>query len=222
MLIFLFHQTINQVGFQWQVLTSLLWVVVSMPVLFSKPVQVCPLCALPSVQPGPSPSSVLWVFGVLAGIRWAHAQLRVSPEVRIQHYGVAFLNSLSAISSYFPVYWASPSWSSGPKAGVLFTTFCYCQKLYPNLEPSSKKAEREKTTGFSPTLLGLHKGSIDQRRIFPFFSFRCLKAPLLLLGTAIITTQGTAWGLRHEKTEKMTFGMSPSVWALEPLSQPEP
>lgn len=209
MLIFLFHQTINQVGFQWQVLTSLLWAVVSMPVLFSKPVQVCPLCALPSVQPGPSPSSVLWVFGVLAGIRWAHAQLRVSPEVRIQHYGVAFLNSLSAISSYFPVYWASPSWSSGPKAGVLFTTFCYCQKLYPNLEPSSKKAEREKTTGFSPTLLGLHKGSIDQRRIFPFFGFRCLKAPLLLLGTAIITTQGTAWGLRQRKQKKWPLGCPP-------------
>lgn len=151
MLIFLFHQTINQVGFRWQVLTSLLWAVVSMPVLFSKAVQVCPLCTLPSVQSGPSPSSVLWVFGVLAGIRQTHAQLRVSPEVRIQHYGVAFLNSfLSAVSSYFPVYWASPSWSSGPKAEVLFTTFCYCQKLYPNLEPSSKKAEREKTTGFSP------------------------------------------------------------------------
>lgn len=202
MLIFLFHQTINQVGFQWQVLTSLLWAVVSMPVLFSKPVQVCPLCALPSVQPGPSPSSVLWVFGVLAGIRWAHAQLRVSPEVRIQHYGVAFLNSLSAISSYFPVYWASPSWSSGPKAGVLFTTFCYCQKLYPNLEPSSKKAEREKTTGFSPTLLGLHKGSIDQRRIFPFFSFRCLKAPLLLLGHCHHHHSGDCLGIKAWENRK--------------------
>lgn len=150
---------------------------------------------------------------MLVGIRRAHAQLRVSPEVHIQHYGVAFLNSfLSAISLYFPVYRASPSWSSGPKAGVLFTTFCHTfPKLYPNLEPSSKKVGREKTTGFSPTLLRLQKGSFDQRRIFPFFGFRCLKASLLLLGTAIPTTQGTAWGLRHEKTEKTTLGISPSV-----------
>lgn len=59
MLIFLFHKTINQAGFRWQVLTSPLRAVVSVPVLLPKPVQVWPLCALPSVQSGPSLSLVL-------------------------------------------------------------------------------------------------------------------------------------------------------------------
>lgn len=50
MLTFLFYQTLNQVKFRWQVLTSLPGAVVSMSVLVSKPIQVWPLWAPPTVQ----------------------------------------------------------------------------------------------------------------------------------------------------------------------------
>lgn len=50
MLTFLFYQTLNQVKFGWQVLTSLPGGVVSMSVPVSKPTQVWPLWVPPTVQ----------------------------------------------------------------------------------------------------------------------------------------------------------------------------
>lgn len=86
--------------------------------------------------------------------------------------------------------------------------------IVPKSKPRSRKKEREKTTKFHPTLLGLY--SSNQRGRFSFLSFRCLKAPLLPPALQP-RMPWDIWGLGHERTEKTIFGISSSVWSLETL-----
>ena len=133
-----------------------------MPVPFSKPVQVCTTkCPVWDSGGGLSLSSVLKVFGVLVRIICTHAQLRVSPEVHTQLYGVIFLSSFlsallvlsSSLGLPFLVLW--------PEIWGFSYTFCHTfPELYPNLGPSSRKAETEKSNWISPHLLGITERQI--------------------------------------------------------------
>lgn len=223
-MIFLFYQIINQGGILWQVLTSLLWVVVSMPVPFSKAIQVCPLCVTPSVQAGTQALVLPWVqFSKSLVCRLesdAHMHSSgVSPEVHKQLYGVTFLSSsFSVFSMNFPVHWASRSQSSDQKAGVLVPTFCQAfPELYSFWGQAAGKQRERKPTGFHPAFLGLQ---LLWSVRFPFLSFRGLRAPLLPLAL-LLPLLWDCLGIRAwENKEKPNPWDFPLCLSLRALSCP--